>query len=140
VSKPDRPADQEAQVIPVIEEHLEVSRRKVETGGAVRVRKHVDEVPVEIAEQMSLDRVEVERVPVGRIIAEPIGVRQEGNVTIVPVVEERLVRAWVLVEEIRLTRREEAVEAREAFTLKRDKVVVERFDPATQQWLPETGS
>jgi len=137
---PDPSADQESQVIPVIEEHLEISRRTVETGGAVRVRKQVDEVPVEIAEQMALNRVEVERVPVGRIIAEPVGVRQEGNVTIVPVVEERLVRAWVLVEEIRLTRREETVEAREAFTLKRDRVVVERLDPATQQWLPEDGS
>jgi len=137
---PDRSADQEAQVIPVIEEHLEVSRRTVETGGAVRVRKQVDEVPVEIAEPMALNRVEVERVPVGRIIAEPIGVRQEGDVTIIPVVEERLVRAWVLVEEIRLTRREETVQAQETFTLKRDRVVVERLDPATQQWLPEDGS
>jgi len=137
---PDRPADQQAQVIPVIEEHLEVSRRKVETGGAVRVRKQVDEVPVELTEQMALERVEVERVPVGKIIAEPVGVRQEGNVTIIPVVEERLVRAWVLVEEIRLIRREETVDTREAFTLKRDRVVVERFDPATQQWLPENGS
>jgi stress response protein YsnF len=130
---------QDAQVIPVVEEHLEISHRQVETGGAVRVRKQVEEVPVELAEQIALDRIEVERVPVGRIISEPMGVRQEGNVTIVPVMEERLVRAWVLVEEIRLTRREQTAEAREAFTLKRDKVVVERFDPATQQWLPEEG-
>lgn len=127
-------------VIPVTQEELEVSRRKVETGSAVRVRKRVDEAVVDVDETVTIEHVETQRVPIGRPLAEPVGVRQEGDVTVIPVMEERLVRQWVLVEEIRITRRREQVPARQGVVLKRDRVVVERLDPETQQWLPEEGS
>jgi uncharacterized protein (TIGR02271 family) len=125
-------------VLPVTEEQLDVGRRTVETG-AVRVRKRVQEVTGQLTEPLISEFVETQRVPVGRVLQEPVGIRQEGEVTIVPVVEERLVlrKELVLVEEIRLTRRREEHNATEQVTLRRESVVIERFDPETQQWLSQ---
>ena len=122
--------------VPVTEERLEVGRRTVATG-AVRVRKRVHEVTEEVSEPLVTEVVETQRVPVGRVLQAPVGIRQEGDVTIVPVIHERLVvrKELVLVEEIRLTRRREAHNANEQVALRRESVVIERFDPETQQWL-----
>jgi uncharacterized protein (TIGR02271 family) len=127
--------------IPVTEEQLEIGKRTVETGRAVRVRKHVDEQQVRADVPVASEAVDVERVPIGRVVAEPPQVRQEGDVTVVPVIEERLVtrKELVLVEEIRLTRRREVVQAQEDFTLRRERVEVERFDPDTGRWVSEGG-
>lgn len=124
--------------VPVTEERLEVGRRTVETG-ALRVRKRVHEVTEEVSEPLVTEFVETQRVPVGRVLREPVGIRQEGDVTIVPVIEERLVvrKELVLVEEIRLTRRREAHSVNQQVPLRRESVVVERFDPETQQWLSQ---
>ena len=134
-----RPAPQQETTIPVIEEQPGTTRRMVETGGKLRLRKRMEEVPGEVTEPLVSEFVDVERVPVGRVLDEPVGIRHEGDVTIVPVVEERLVlrKELVLVEEIRLTRRREEHELREQVTLRRERVAIERFDPATQQWLLE---
>jgi stress response protein YsnF len=135
------PAASTEGVIPVTEERLEVGRRTVATGGAVRVRKRVHEEPAEVREPVVTEYVDARRVPVGRVLQEPLGIRHEGDVTIVPVIEERLVtrKELVLVEEIHLTRRRDVHEAREQVTLRRESVIVERLDPATQQWLSEEG-
>jgi uncharacterized protein (TIGR02271 family) len=125
-------------LVPVTEERLEVGRRTVATG-AVRLRKRVHEVTEEVSEPLVAEFVETQRVPVGRVLREPVGIRQEGEVTIVPVIEERLVvrKELVLVEEIRLTRRREAHNANQQVALRRESVVIERFDPETQQWLSQ---
>jgi uncharacterized protein (TIGR02271 family) len=133
------PASHTENVLPVVEERLEVGRRTVETG-AVRVRKYVEDVPAEVTDPLIVERVEAERVPVGRVLDAPIGIRYEGNVTIVPVIQERMVtrKELVLVEEIRLTRHREAYRHEEQVTLRQERVVIERFDPATQKWLSES--
>jgi uncharacterized protein (TIGR02271 family) len=125
-------------VVPVTEERLEVGRRTVESG-AVRVRKRVHQDIEQLNEPLVAEFVEAKRVPVGRVLQEPVGIRQEGDVTIVPVIQERLVmhKELVLVEEIHLTRRREVQDANERVTLRRESVVVERFDPETQQWLSQ---
>jgi stress response protein YsnF len=131
--------DSPSTTFPVVEEQLEVGRAVVDTGRSLRVRKHVEEVPVDVNEPVIQEIVDVERVRLDRVITEPAQVRREGDVTIVPIVEERLVlrKELVLVEEIRLTRRQEVREARSKVNLRRESVVVERFDPQTQQWLSE---
>jgi hypothetical protein len=62
-----------------------------------------------VNESLLEEAVNVERVPVNRFIDEPAETRQEGDVTIVPVMEEVLVvqRRLMLKEEIRITRRRE---------------------------------
>ena len=127
---------QERLVLPVMEETLHVSRRVVETGRAVRVRKLVNEVSVNVDEPLTSEFVDTERVAIGRILRAPVGIRHEGDVMIVPIIEERLVvhKELVLVEEIRITRRREIRKAPQQVTVRREVAVVERFDPDTQQW------
>ena len=74
------------------------------------------------------DEVEIERVPRDEEVAAPPPVREEGDVTIVPVVEERLVvaRKLFVVEEIRL-RRKKVVEREEMpVTVRAQRAVVQR--------------
>lgn len=133
------PSQTPGTTIPVTEEQVEIGRRTVDSGRPVRVRKHVDEKPVRAEVPLVREAVHVERVRLGHVVDVAPPVRQEGEVTVVPVIEERLVtrKELVLVEEIRLTRRREVAQAQEDFTVRRERVVVERFDPDTGQWLPE---
>lgn len=129
-------------VIPVIEERLDVHREAVDTGRTLRLRKQVEEVRSDVRVPVATEVVDVQRVPVGRVVDEPPAVRHEGDVIVVPVIEERLVtrKELVLVEEIRLTRRREMTETEVGpVLLRRERVVAERFDPDTGQWVPEPG-
>jgi hypothetical protein len=62
---------------------------------------------VEFNEPLFVEDVQVERVPVNRMLDGPVDSRQEGDVTILPVVEEvfTVQRRLLLKEEIRITRR-----------------------------------
>jgi len=122
------------RVIPVIAEALHVDRRTLE--GAVRVTKRVHEQPVELDETAREERVVVERVPVGRIVDGPIGIRREGDVTIVPVLEERLVveKRLVLVEELHLRHETYTRHVPQRVIVRREELVVERLDPRTGKW------
>lgn len=133
----DPPSSQELAV-PVVEEHLAIDRRVVETG-AVRVRKETEQTTARVHEPVTAETVEIERVPIGRTVDGPAQVRQEGDVTVVPVVEERLVtrKEWVLVEEVRIRRRRQDRQAEAEVPLRRERVVIERFDTETGQWRRE---
>ena len=129
-------------VVPVIEERVEVGKEVVDSGRTLRLRKQVEEVRSDVRVPVTTEVVDVQRVPVGRVVDEPPSVRHEGDVIVVPVVEERIVtrKEQVLVEEIRLTRRREVTEAKaEPMLLRRERVVAERFNPDTGEWLPEPG-
>jgi stress response protein YsnF len=74
------------------------------------------------------DTVEVKRVAVNRIIDGPVPVREEGNVTIIPVFEEVLVveKRLMLKEEIHLVRQQLATRERQTFALRKEEVHVLR--------------
>jgi uncharacterized protein (TIGR02271 family) len=136
------PQQQPATVaIPVTEERLEVGREVVQTG-AVRLRKEVDEVTAQLREPVATEIVDVQRVPVNRVVDQPPEVRHEGDVMVVPVIEERLVtrKELVLVEEVRLTRRRQAAVVQQDVPLRRERVVVERLDPGTGRWRADDGA
>jgi uncharacterized protein (TIGR02271 family) len=119
--------ERERIAIPLVEERLRVEARSVETG-RVHVRT-VTETREEIAAaNLERDKVEIERVPRDEEVSAPPPVREEGDVTIVPVVEERLVvtKKLFLVEEIRL-RRKTVVEREEMpVTVRAQRAVVQR--------------
>lgn len=137
MSSSPSPSRQPGDVLPVIEEQLDVGRRRVETG-AVRVRKLVHEQEVEVPGQRVTERARTERVPIGRVVHERPEVRQEGDTTVVPVVEERVVvhTELVLVEEIRITTEREVRDQPQAVTLRSEEALVERIDPRTRRWEP----
>jgi hypothetical protein len=76
MTQSQRPSD---IAVPVTEERLEVGREVVDTGRTLRVRKQVEEVPAEVREPVATEVVEVQRVPVGRVVTEPPQVRHEGE-------------------------------------------------------------
>lgn len=89
--------------LPISEEVLSVDKQIVE-GRHVRVRTIVEERGEVLHETLRKGVVDVQRVPVGEFVNEAPQVREEGDLLIVPVVEERLVvdRRLFLVEEVRL--------------------------------------
>ena len=121
--------------VPVFEETLSLDTRKV-ISGRVRVATRTEEIDQTLPAELSSVDVEVVRVPVDRRIDVMPQVVTAGRVTIIPVVEERLVvtRELYLREEVHVRRveRTEAVEV-EA-TNRRQIVEVERIpaDPGLQ--------
>ena len=90
--------------IPIVQEEAHVFKRAVTTD-RVTVRTSADEHQVVIRDELWRGHVTVDRVAIEREVTEAPPVRTEGEVTIVPVVEERLVveKRLFLVEELRLT-------------------------------------
>ena len=97
--------DREEQVIPLHIEDIAVSRRKVETA-VVRVQRVTHSRDQEIDEQVGRERVDIERVPIGRYVETMPEVREEGDITIMPIVEEVIVieRKLLLREEVHIRR------------------------------------
>lgn len=117
----------EEQVIPLIEEQLVVGKRTVETG-TVRLHKHTEERTETVRTPLLQVTWQVEHVPVGQVIEDAPAIRQEGETTVYPVVEERLVvrREMVLVEEVRVTRATATVQHESVHRLKREEITEER--------------
>ena len=117
----------EQHVVPIVEETVSVTKRVVPTG-RVRIHTAVEERSELVRADLEREHVEVERVPLNREIATMPAVRHEGDVMIVPVVEEVLVieKRLVLKEElhIRTVRSVERVE--EPIVLRRTVASVER--------------
>ena len=118
-------------VLPLVEEALRVGKRRVETG-RVRISVNTEVEEQIVRETLRSERAEIERVTVGRELADgetAPAMRQEPDGTIVvPVLEEVLVveRRLVLREEIRmrLVAVDEAVE--QPMTVRRQRASIER--------------
>ena len=121
--------------IPVIEEELKLGRETVVTG-RVRARTVPEERTETVTEPLLRTDVVVERIPLDREVEEIPSVRDEGDVIVVPVVEERVVKKLFVVEEVRLSRRASTEDVDQQIELRSGRVVVEREgssgDPRTQ--------
>lgn len=118
---------QSGEVLPLAREELKVATRKVETG-RVRVVKRVREREVLIAQPLLHEVADVERTPVNRAIDEPPAPRYEGEVLVIPIVEEVLVvrKQLMLREELRIRRRVVEKVHRGRARLRSEEPVVER--------------
>ena len=116
-------------VIQVLEERLTVETRRMVTGG-VKVGTRTEAAETVAKAELDRYRVEVTRVPVGRVVDEAPSARAEGDVTIIPVIEERLVlvKQLFVVEEVRIRHVLEREIVTEAVTLRRQRAVIERLD------------
>ncbi|HWD98536.1 MAG TPA: YsnF/AvaK domain-containing protein [Bryobacteraceae bacterium] len=119
----------ESTVIPVIEEELVTGAREVKTG-TVRVSKEVEQVRKIVSAPAVRDVVQVNRIPVNRIVDSIPQMREEGDLLVIPVVEEELViqKRLVLKEEIHIRRRRTRERVSKEVTLDSERAVVERLD------------
>lgn len=112
--------------VPLMEETLNITKREVVTGG-VRLVKRVSEHEETVDLPLLRETVEVERVPIGRIVTEAPAPRQEGDTLIVSILEEVLVveKRLMLKEEVRITRTQAEVHQPQVVTLRTEEAVVE---------------
>lgn len=118
--------DEGHMTIPLHAEEL-VPHVREERQGRVLIHKRVETHPVEQEVELEREVVEIERVPIGQEVDDMPAVRQEGDTTVVPVVEEILVleKRLRLVEEVRITKRVEVDTETVRDELRREVVDVE---------------
>jgi stress response protein YsnF len=130
---PDEERCPEDLHIPVHVEEISVSRRKIEKAN-VQVALVTETREQLLDEELTHVRVEIERVPIDRTIEAVPPIRQEGDITIIPVVEEVVVveRRLVLKEEVRVRRVSTKEQHQETLVLRQQEAVITREEPDSQ--------
>ncbi len=118
----------EAAVIPIIEEQWQVSKKVVETGKVVLSKKvHQEEVEVDVP--LMHEEHTIERIPVNQYVdTAPPAMRYEGETMIIPVLKEEVVvqKRILVVEELRITKRQVETHSPQQITLRKEEVIVDR--------------
>lgn len=116
--------------IQVVAETARIDKRVVETGRTV-INKTVSERDETIEALLERRDVTVERVPVGRVVAEAPAPRQHGDEWIIPVLEERLMveKQLVLKEELHIRTVSTHEPVRKTMRLREEHVEVETAAP-----------
>ena len=122
--------------LPLYIEDVSVSRRRMATtvvrvATVTRLRNEI------VDETLTHERVKIERVPIGRYVDAMPTVREEGDLTVMPVVEEVIVteRKLLLREEVHIRRIRSAEQHVETVELREQEVVITRT-PATERDIP----
>lgn len=119
--------------IPLHVEEMSVSRREIKKA-TVQVTLVTGTREQLIDEELTHVRVEIERVPIDRTVEVAPPIRQEGDITIIPVVEEIVVveRQLVLKEEVRVRRVSTKEQHQETVVLRQQEAVITREEPDSQ--------
>ena len=127
------PSDATEVVIPLLTEDFSVERRKIERSVRIQVQTVSHDHLVD--EALAQEKVEIERIAIGRPIDGHPPVREEGDTTVISVVEEVLFieRRLVLKEEIHLRRVKTTERHREMVTLRDQEVVIDRTNPSMHE-------
>lgn len=131
-------AGESVGTIELVAEQLRVGKRRVVTG-RVDVRTVTDTVEETVRSTLRGESVEVVHVPVGREVEVAPTIRTEGDVTIIPVLEEVLVveTRLVLKEEIHIRRISRSDTVETTVPLRRQRAVVERHDAGQSSDAPD---
>lgn len=122
--------DDRKDVLPLMEEQVSVTAER-RVSGRVRVSTHTENIETVIPVDLAEVDVDVTRVPVDRPVDHAPDVVTDGDLTIIPVMEERLVvtRQLVLREEIHIRRLERREVTEVPITRRRQTATVERLSP-----------
>ena len=130
----DRSANTGGNVIPVIEEELQVGKRAVESGGA-RVQTHVTETPVQEQVTLREEHVNVERRPVNRAVTDAdLANLKQGEIDITTRAEEAVVSKQArVVEEVAIGKTVSEHQETVRDTVRRTDVDVQETDTTTNR-------
>lgn len=125
----------EEVTVPVVEERLTTETSWREAGTAT-VRVRTEDVPERVTAEITREELEVAEVVVERVLAEaemPTS-RQEGEVLVIPVIEERLVitKQRVLTKELHITKRTRTETQEVSETVQRQWVEIDAGDAAAR--------
>ena len=121
----------EQATVALVEESVALTKERVATG-RVEVRTLTDTIEKTLRASLDRETVEVTRVPIDREVGTAPPIRTEGDVTIVPVLEEILVveKRLMLREEVHIRRVRTIDTIETPVTLRRQRAVVERQEAA----------
>jgi len=116
--------------LPILKEEVEIHKQTRITG-VVRLEKTVRTTEAAVEEDLVKESISVEHVPVNRYIDQAVSTRQEGDTTIIPIMEEIVIvsKQLVLKEEIHITRRREQSHYHETVSLRAEEVEIKRLEP-----------
>lgn len=122
--------DTRTTTIPLVEESVRIDKRLVD-GDSVKVSTKTTEHTEWVRETLVGETINVSRVPIGKDVSAIPTVREEDGVTIVPVVEERLVvtKQLHLLEEIHISKKQTGTPVSEPVILRRMQASVDRTSP-----------
>ncbi|TJZ91448.1 DUF2382 domain-containing protein [Paracoccus gahaiensis] len=126
----DMADDRDDAVLPVMEERLTITKDRRMTG-RVRVSTSTETIDSTLPVELSGTEVHVVRVPIDRRIDEVPEITTSGELTIIPVVEERMVmtRELYLREEIHIRRIDFQDTQEVPVSVRRQTAHVEHLDP-----------
>lgn len=118
---------EDAPSLLLAEERATVAKRAVVTD-RVRVRTVTRTTEEVVDQDLAREDIEVVRVPVGREIEAMPAIREDGDVTVIPVVEEVLVVEirLVLKEEVHIRRTRSVESVQTPIVLRKQEAVIER--------------
>jgi stress response protein YsnF len=118
---------EQVATLPRVEERVQIDKVERPTG-SVRVRVVPTQQEQTVSMEVADTHVDVRRVAIGRIVDAPPGVREEGNVTIIPVFEEVLVveKRLLLKEEIHVVRMQQTRVEERSVSLRSERVEISR--------------
>lgn len=118
-------SDKSDLVIPVIEEQVRVEKEWVDAATIV-VRKTSSEEQVAVDIPLVQETYRIEHVPINKLVDVAPSIREEENVTIIPVVREVLVKRYEIVEEVHVIRERKSTTEHQELTLRKEKVEINR--------------
>jgi uncharacterized protein (TIGR02271 family) len=130
---PDQERQTEDLRIPLPVEEVSVSRREIKQAN-VQIALNTRTREQLIDEELTHVRVEIERFSIDQTVEAVPPIRQEGDITIIPVVEEVVIveRRLVLKEEVRVRRVSTKEQHQETVVLRQQEAVVTREGPDSQ--------
>ncbi len=144
MSAPQKPLNDPTDVreslsMPLHAENYEVLKRRLVR--TIQVQRKTLTRDVVVEEQLATDGVVIERVPVGQYVDAFPPVREEGDLTVLPIVEEVLVveRRLLLKEEVHVRRMRTSIPHVETVTLREQHAMVTRSEarsPADTSTVP----
>jgi uncharacterized protein (TIGR02271 family) len=122
-------------VIPVVEEQAQIGKQVVESG-RLRITKSVQEQEELVNVALTHEEHHVERVPVNEYVdTPPPPIRYEGETMIIPVLREVVQVRLLVVEELRITKKQVQTQVNQPVSLLKEAVNVEHqtIEPTDNQ-------
>ena len=121
--------NKKSSVLSLAEEILRVEKQSI-VSGAVQVRTETEVIEENLSVSLDSQTVEVTRVPVNKTINSAPAIRTEGDVTIIPIIEEVAVvqKQLILKEELHVRRRTTTQQAEVPVTRRKQRAVIDRQD------------
>lgn len=124
----------EVEVLPLVEERISVNKREV-AGERIGVKIVTDSFEETVRQTLSHERLSISRVPCSRMVDAVPAIKTEGDLTVISIVEERLVveRQLWLTEELHIRKEKIDETVEQPVLLRKQRAVLESFEGSVNE-------